>query len=243
MTYASLLAFYLYLRASTKYSARPELLREHPILKRLLTLKQSLTTLEDLGFNASDSEDDSGSDDLEDDESDELDSWLSTGKLELNELEELLAEEAAAGAKKAKKEDADDDELEAREFDGDGDDDEDDDEDGDEDEEVLRPKDVLDAILQLLEWMDDDYEPERPDPPVVEAEDVDDSMDEGLWDEIDAAKKWSSTEDIVKEYTEDLREQRREGRSARYLAAGGSTTITRYQKDIGFQPHNYYLSD
>ena len=76
MTYASLLAFYLYLRASTKYSARPELLREHPILKRLLTLKQSLTTLEDLGFNASDSDDDSGSDDLEDDESDESDEIL-----------------------------------------------------------------------------------------------------------------------------------------------------------------------
>ena len=104
MTYASLLAFYLYLRASTKYSARPELLREHPILKRLLTLKQSLTTLEDLGFNASDSDDDSGSGDLEDDESDELDSWLSTGKLELNELEELLAEEAAAEATKVRKE-------------------------------------------------------------------------------------------------------------------------------------------
>ena len=104
MTYASLLAFYLYLRASTKYSARPELLREHPILKRLLTLKQSLTTLEDLGFNASDSDDDSGSGDLEDDESDELDSWLSTGKLELNELEELLAEEAAAEATKKKRE-------------------------------------------------------------------------------------------------------------------------------------------
>jgi len=55
---------------SEKYAAKPELLRQHPILKRLLTLKQSLSTLEELNFNFSDSEDEYDfDDDLEDDES------------------------------------------------------------------------------------------------------------------------------------------------------------------------------
>ncbi|KAF5382522.1 hypothetical protein D9615_002950 [Tricholomella constricta] len=65
LTYTTTLAFYLHLRSSAKYAQRPELLKSHPILRRLLTLKQSLTTLEDLDFDASDSEDDE--DDEEDD--------------------------------------------------------------------------------------------------------------------------------------------------------------------------------
>lgn len=97
MTYAALLAFYLHLRASGKYSARPELLRQHPVLKRLLTLKQSLTTLEDLNFNSSDSEDEFDSEEDEDDESmsdnalDEFDTWLAARKhgLDVGELEGL----------------------------------------------------------------------------------------------------------------------------------------------------------
>lgn len=52
-----MLAFYLHLRASEKYAARPDLLKSHPILARLLTLKQALSTLEDLDFSLSDSED------------------------------------------------------------------------------------------------------------------------------------------------------------------------------------------
>ncbi|KAH9933241.1 uncharacterized protein BXZ73DRAFT_101200 [Epithele typhae] len=54
LTYGTTLAFYLHLRASPKYVARPDLLAAHPILPRLLTLKQSLHTLEDLDFAASD---------------------------------------------------------------------------------------------------------------------------------------------------------------------------------------------
>ncbi|KAI5120759.1 hypothetical protein M0805_004723 [Coniferiporia weirii] len=94
LTYAALLAFYLHLRASERYSARPELLRQHPILKRLLTLKQSLSTLEDLNFAMSDSEDDLNSDDDDDfSPAEEFDTWLATrsGGLDVGELEELLA--------------------------------------------------------------------------------------------------------------------------------------------------------
>lgn len=65
LTYATTLAFYLHLRASEKYHQRPELLKSHPVLTRLLTLKQALITLEELDFALSDSEDD---DDLGDDD-------------------------------------------------------------------------------------------------------------------------------------------------------------------------------
>lgn len=68
LTYATTLAFYLYLRASESYSQRPELLRSHPIFARLLQLKQALATLEELDFDlsgsasgASDAEEEDGS--------------------------------------------------------------------------------------------------------------------------------------------------------------------------------------
>ncbi|OBZ68943.1 Something about silencing protein 10, partial [Grifola frondosa] len=71
LTYTTTLAFYLHLRASEKYAQRPELLRSHPILNRLLALKQSLTTLEDLDFAASD--DDEDDEDDEDESGSEVD--------------------------------------------------------------------------------------------------------------------------------------------------------------------------
>ncbi|KAH8824904.1 Sas10 C-terminal domain-containing protein [Flagelloscypha sp. PMI_526] len=71
LTYATTLAFYFHLRSSEKYSRKPELLNSHPILERLLTLKQSLATLEQLDF-AADSEDED-EDDLDQSESDDLD--------------------------------------------------------------------------------------------------------------------------------------------------------------------------
>ena len=49
LQYAATLAFYLYLRASDKYTQHPESLRSHPIMSRLLTLKQSISTFEALG--------------------------------------------------------------------------------------------------------------------------------------------------------------------------------------------------
>ena len=92
LTYATMLAFYLHLRASTKYTRRPELLTSHPIMQRLLTLKQSVLTLEDLGFAIPDSEpefdeDDDESLDLTGDEDymEEL-----RQKLEPGELDDLL---------------------------------------------------------------------------------------------------------------------------------------------------------
>lgn len=98
-----MLAFYLHLRSSAKYAQRPSLLQSHPILQRLLTLKQSLATLEDLDFTGSDSEDD------EDDGLLNMDDILADGEqvwrfdsaegLEPNELAELL-EDAEPSAKK-----------------------------------------------------------------------------------------------------------------------------------------------
>lgn len=93
LTYATTLAYYLHLRASEKYAARPLLLRKHPILNRLLTLKQSLVTLESLGVG-SESQDEDDEEDAEDYElgSDTPDLWsliLKQG-LESDELAELL---------------------------------------------------------------------------------------------------------------------------------------------------------
>ncbi|KAI0923237.1 hypothetical protein AcV5_007441 [Taiwanofungus camphoratus] len=94
LTYVTTLAFYLHLRASKKYAQRPELLRSHPILSRLLTLKQSLSTLEDLGFDTS-NEDDELSDEDQDDMTEDAEQLWSVDKkkgLELGELEDLLRE-------------------------------------------------------------------------------------------------------------------------------------------------------
>ena len=63
LTYATTLAFYLHMRSSQKYAQRPDLLKSHPVLSRLLTLKQSLSTLEELDFAVSDDEDNSDIDD------------------------------------------------------------------------------------------------------------------------------------------------------------------------------------
>ncbi|KAI0826750.1 Sas10 C-terminal domain-containing protein [Trametes gibbosa] len=109
LTYATTLAFYFHLRTSERYIQRPELLRSHPILPRLLQLKKSISILEDLDFAASDEEDMSGlSDEDEGDAESEMDSddlmadaealWAGSklkkkGKgLERGELEELLRE-------------------------------------------------------------------------------------------------------------------------------------------------------
>ena len=92
-----MLAFYLHLRSSTKYAQRPSLLQSHPILQRLLTLKQSLATLEDLDFAGSGSEseeDDDPSMTMDDILVDGEQVWRfdSTKGLEPNELAELLEE-------------------------------------------------------------------------------------------------------------------------------------------------------
>lgn len=98
LTYATTLAFYLHLRATEKYAARPELLRRHPILKRLLTLKEGINTLENLGVSQDVSdEDDDGEDeeddvDLTDEDAEDGDLWSLIKKkgLESGELAALL---------------------------------------------------------------------------------------------------------------------------------------------------------
>lgn len=71
LTYTTTLAFYLHLRSSAKYTQNPELLKTHPIMSRLLALKQSISTLEDLDFAPSD--DDSDMDDDDDGDEEKLD--------------------------------------------------------------------------------------------------------------------------------------------------------------------------
>ncbi|KAF8631771.1 hypothetical protein AX17_004986 [Amanita inopinata Kibby_2008] len=94
LTYTTNLAFYLHLRAN-KYSQRLEQLRVHPILARLLSLKQALSTLEDLDLTASDSDDELDDDvddiDIDLDEA-EVRSKLTErfSKLESEELNQLL---------------------------------------------------------------------------------------------------------------------------------------------------------
>ncbi|OAX44281.1 hypothetical protein K503DRAFT_706552 [Rhizopogon vinicolor AM-OR11-026] len=106
LTYATTLAYYLHLRASEKYAARPLLLRKHPILNRLLTLKQSLVTLESLGVG-SDSQDEDDEGDEEDYElgSDTPDLWslLLKQGIESDELSELMKDADEKPIKASKK--------------------------------------------------------------------------------------------------------------------------------------------
>ncbi|KAH9985537.1 Sas10 C-terminal domain-containing protein [Russula vinacea] len=112
LTYATTLAFYLYLRASEYYSQRPELLRSHPIFARLLQLKQALTTLEELDFHLSGSDPEIGDSEEEDtsvSEEEGVDGptlskrYREGARLAFDDLAELLREaEAAAASVKAK---------------------------------------------------------------------------------------------------------------------------------------------
>jgi U3 small nucleolar RNA-associated protein 3 len=108
LTYATTLAFYLYLRASEYFSQRPELLRSHPIFARLLQLKQALTTLEELDFDLSDSDSGIGDSEEDDDSLDQAETedvslkrTRKGSRLGLDDLAELLreAEEAVTSVK------------------------------------------------------------------------------------------------------------------------------------------------
>ncbi|PVG00257.1 hypothetical protein CPB86DRAFT_701576 [Serendipita vermifera] len=66
LTYGTTLAFYFYLRATPKYATNPKLLQSHPVMSRLLTLKQAMSSLERLDFGPN-----SDTDDLDDEEDDE----------------------------------------------------------------------------------------------------------------------------------------------------------------------------
>jgi len=106
LTYATTLAYYLHLRASEKYAARPLLLRKHPILDRLLTLKQSLVTLESLGVG-SESQNEDDEDEDEDDElssnSTDLWSFIMKQGIESDELAGLLRDAGENPTKASKK--------------------------------------------------------------------------------------------------------------------------------------------
>ncbi|KAF8635802.1 hypothetical protein AX15_000009 [Amanita polypyramis BW_CC] len=92
VTYTTNLAFYLHIRANEKYARRLEALSTHPILARLLTLKQGLMTMEGLDFAPTDSEGEFDEDsEMELDEL-EISERLVTGigRLEAQELSKLL---------------------------------------------------------------------------------------------------------------------------------------------------------
>ncbi|KAH9936644.1 Sas10 C-terminal domain-containing protein [Fomitopsis serialis] len=93
LTYATTVAFYLHLRTSEKYVQRPDLLRTHPILQRLLSLKQAMSSLEDLNL-ALDEEDEDDSLSHDDDMKDAKALWLEEqlSSLEPDELRALLKE-------------------------------------------------------------------------------------------------------------------------------------------------------
>ncbi|CAO1622500.1 unnamed protein product [Sympodiomycopsis kandeliae] len=50
-TYVTTLTFYFHLRASPRYASRPADLSQHPVMQRILKLKEGLSTMEDLGFS------------------------------------------------------------------------------------------------------------------------------------------------------------------------------------------------
>lgn len=68
--YIAALTFYFHLRAKPKYANNPRLLSQHPVLHRLLKLKEGLSAMEDLGFALAgddDGKDGDGDDGSEDD--------------------------------------------------------------------------------------------------------------------------------------------------------------------------------
>ncbi|KAI0084824.1 Sas10 C-terminal domain-containing protein [Irpex rosettiformis] len=96
LQYAATLAFYLYLRVSDKYIQHPESLRSHPIMSRLLTLKQSISTFESLGIGEDD-DDDEEDDSLDSDENGD-DLFAKFRGLAPSELDQLLVEVEAMKA-------------------------------------------------------------------------------------------------------------------------------------------------
>ncbi|KAG1852053.1 Sas10 C-terminal domain-containing protein [Suillus tomentosus] len=106
LTYATTLAFYLHLRSSDKYAGRPLLLRQHPVLNRLLTLKQSLIMLENLGVGTDpqEEEDEEEDEDAYDEPGSDLWSILMAKGLESNELTDLLMDAEKKPGKASKKE-------------------------------------------------------------------------------------------------------------------------------------------
>ncbi|KAG9003730.1 hypothetical protein FRB93_010951 [Tulasnella sp. JGI-2019a] len=124
LTYATLVAFYLHLRALPQYATRPETLAAHPIMGRLLSLKTGLAELEGLGFSAL-SEDASSSEGDDDEEGEGFGGLKGMGRISKAELEALMRD---VNVQSEDDEDDDDEEDEEEEERSDDDDDENEDE-------------------------------------------------------------------------------------------------------------------
>ncbi|KAH6911360.1 Sas10 C-terminal domain-containing protein [Coprinopsis sp. MPI-PUGE-AT-0042] len=85
LSYASVLAFYIHLRAMPKYAQKPTLLQSHPVMTQLLKLKRALITMEDLGLGVTDDEDEDDEEAFDEENSvlggAEFLDWLTTGQL------------------------------------------------------------------------------------------------------------------------------------------------------------------
>lgn len=119
MTYLTTLTFFFHLRAQPEYARHPSRLSEHPVLARLVKLKQGLAAMDDLGLavevhDGSSQRDDtelSGSDDDIDIDADRealiaadlSDGSEALGELDDGELAELLADEKENFAASAEK--------------------------------------------------------------------------------------------------------------------------------------------
>ena len=111
LTYATTLAFYLHMRADRKYANSPRLLQDHPILSRLLTLKQAMSSLEKLDFGP-ESNGEGEEFDSEDYEDDMQDLWGNDSLAEMDEDEfRALVREAQKINDTIDYDDEDEDEL------------------------------------------------------------------------------------------------------------------------------------
>ncbi|KAN0060645.1 something about silencing protein 10 [Thecaphora frezii] len=102
ITYLTTITFYFHLRASPEFAANPAKLAAHPVLLRMMKLKQGLSAMEELGITADrppasdDDEDDEGLDGLEEDE-------LAGLLADEEEMEARNRSRAKVGASKSKK--------------------------------------------------------------------------------------------------------------------------------------------
>ncbi|TEB39927.1 hypothetical protein FA13DRAFT_39381 [Coprinellus micaceus] len=218
LSYSTVLAFYLHLRASEKYAENPTLLQTHPIMNRLLTLKQALITLEDLEFATDeDDEDDEIPDDIYSTEmkwddilEDRKSIWdsLDTEDLDENELVDLLADadaERSSRKKKAKSKKA------AKE----------------ENEEVVKPspkKKRKVAPAPVFDLEEPDWEPTKKSKSRKQKETDDTYGEASHLEEADAADK-SARKKSLRFHTSKIESASNRRNNARSAAVGGDDDI------------------
>ncbi|TIC53560.1 hypothetical protein E3Q04_03178 [Wallemia mellicola] len=117
LTYAPLLTYFICLKASSEYVNNRSKLLQHPVLKRMVTLREGIARMEDLGFGPGDEqqlpdEDDEEQEDIRNmirqwaankEQTEDMDDSWKDETLEDGELEGLMTDENAPPAKPKKK--------------------------------------------------------------------------------------------------------------------------------------------